>query len=382
MASQINNSLSLQDAWNSGYLSGKVEVSDNSSNVFDSVIAKKTNSEINSLESFFITHQIDYEKDISLKEVTKRNNEGSCTYFCKPRTLNDLQKMVVFLNNENLDFEVIGDSSNVYFLECRKHNIIISTTKLNNFVHKDGELTCDCGLNLTKLANYCVDNGIANYEGFLGIPGTIGGAVVNNSGAFSSEISKVLKSITFLNTDNEIITLTNKDLKYKRRFSLIKSKQITGLVLTATFDVSNIVGKDVTIKQANDLVIFRRGYIDSDKISLGSVFISSTYSHLRDKYKYRLFLKKIIYFIGKQFIKKDKEKRKFNKELEFKVLGLSRFIDHCDTMNRFYWTKDTKEDIFFDYLNTLSDMSDNTLEIEIEMKGQEVDVKKYLPFYY
>ena len=382
MTSEINNSLSLQDAWNSGYLSGQTDLSNNDSNQLDSVIIKKSNLEINSIESFFISNEIDYEKDISLKEVTKRNNEGSCAYFCKPTSMEVLQNMVSFFNTEKLDFEVIGDSSNVYFLECRKHNIIISTTRLNNFVHENDELTCDCGLNLTKLANYCVENGIDNYEGFLGIPGTIGGAVVNNSGAFSSEISKVLKNITFLKPTNEIITLTNKDLEYKRRHSVIKSKKINGLVLTATFDVSDVVGKDITAKKAEDLVVFRRGYIDSDKMSLGSVFISPTYSHLRDKYKYRLFFKKITYFIAKQFIKKDRDKRKFNKKLEFKILGLSRFIDHCDTMNRFYWTKDTKEENFFDYLNTLSNISDNTLKIEIEMKGKEEDIKKYIPFYY
>ena len=134
MPSQMNDSLSLQDAWNSGYLAAQSEKFDNSLEPINGVGENNSTSPISSIESYFVANQIDYEKNISLKLVTKRNNEGLCSYFCKPNNLDTLKRMVIFFNNEKLNFEVIGDSSNVYFLECEKHNIIISTTKLNNFI--------------------------------------------------------------------------------------------------------------------------------------------------------------------------------------------------------------------------------------------------------
>jgi UDP-N-acetylmuramate dehydrogenase len=381
-----DNPVTLQDAWNSGYLAAKAE-----SSFVDTKKIESTKPKISSdqnidvakdpIEVFLLEQGIEYKKNVSLKEVTKRNNAGMCNYFCKPQNLTLLQELVSFFNKNVLSFELIGGSSNVYFLEASKHHIIICTTMLNQLEHKDGMLTCGCGYNLTKLAKYCVEYGVDDYEGFLGIPGTVGGAVVNNSGAFTSEISNVLKKITMLTKDNEIITLTNEELGYSRRNSAFKSKQIKGCILTATFDASNLIDKKITNQKAKDLVLFRRDYIDSDKISLGSVFVAVTFKYFREKYKFRLFLKSIMYFIGKQFIKKAKGKRKLNKYLEFKILGLSRFIDHCDSLNRFYWTKDTLEEEFFDYLNTLSTMSDNTLKIEVEMKGAVQDINESLPFY-
>ena len=369
---------SLQAAWLSGYSAG---LKDNFKETEDLLDNEIENVELRDLDDFLQAEKLNYKKNESLKAITKRNKFGSCNYFCVPNNSKELQQLITFLNNNEIEYFIIGDTSNIYFLESLHYDVIISTKKLRGIKFDDNSVTCESGYKLTKLAKELVDKGVLNYLGFIGIPGTVGGAAVNNSGAFNCEMSKVVKEITLLNADNEMITLTNQELEFSERNSVLKSKKISGCVMSVTFDTSVLGDVDLLQKQMEQLISHRRGYIDSDKISLGSVFVSASYGHLKKKYAYRLFIKKVVFFIWKQFIRNSKGRRKLNKILEFQALGLSRFIDHCDTLNRFYWTKDTSESVFFDYLNTLEHMSDNTLRIEIEMKGDIQEVQKQLPFY-
>ncbi|WP_341226034.1 FAD-binding protein [uncultured Arcticibacterium sp.] len=337
---------------------------------------KKTNFE-ESLKSFNFT----YRTNVSLRQITKRNRAGSCRFFFKPETEEELKHLICLLDSTNTKFLILGDCSNVYLLDNSLFEVIISTKGVKQIEITNDSVTCSCGYNLNKLSRYCVNNGISGYEGFLGIPGTVGGATVNNSGAYTSVMEKVVKSVSVYTPLKGIHTLSNSELEFSHRNSIFKTKKDTSIILSVTFDTSKKADLNELRTIADSIVLKRRTSIDSDKHSLGSIFISDSYKHFRKKHAIRLIVKKILYKFYSILHKNYKDKKRANKTLEFYFLGMSKFAPHCDTLNRFCWDKETPEAIFLEYLNLLYNLSENTLLIEIEIKGQANSIKKLIPFY-
>ena len=256
------------------------------------------------LESYLEVNGIPFERDVSLYRATKRNNGGLCAFYCKPKTNKAIKELVGFLNWSSTDYHLIGDSSNCYFLEKDEPAVIVTTRGFAEVIYEDDDvIECSSGFNLNKLAKICIEKNIFGYEGFLGIPGTVGGAVVNNTGAFESEMSKVVRAITVVDSEGVETKIKAEDLGFELRSSLLKRGELAATILSVEFDVSNKVNKRELSEKVEYVVSFRKKYIDNNKVSLGSICVSSSYKHLRRKYYIRLLLKSFLFFAAKRLIK-------------------------------------------------------------------------------
>jgi UDP-N-acetylmuramate dehydrogenase len=320
------------------------------------------------IKKFLALSKIEFKIDVLLSDLTKINSEAKCDFFCKPDSLGELKQILTFCTTHKITFDIIGNLTNVYFSNCYHTDLLISTLGVKEVVYKDGTIICSCGVNLSKFSRDCITKGIAGYEGFVGIPGTIGAAAINNSGAFQSTMSNVVKSILIFTPKNEINKLTNEELKYYTRSSAIKRGEILGYVLSVELKSSKKAKIEDLLKKVEENKKYRKKNIDGFRKSLGSVFVSTSLQSLMTKYRFQLLLKKITYAPFKLIIKDSKKRDIINTYLVFLFLGIPKYAKHCDSLNRFCWDEKTTELDFMSYIKAMQRLANNKLTLEINIK--------------
>lgn len=263
------------------------------------------------------------------------NQNGVISMIIYPINETQFHSLLSYCMSNNLKIDVIGNLTNTYIFESYLETILISTIKFKQKIINNNILTCSCGYNLTQLSKWCVENSIEGFEGFIGIPGTVGAAAINNSGAFGSEMSKVVESVKILNVENKIQILPVNELEYSIRESILKRKEITGYVISANFFVRNVINKStlVTIVEKNKL--YRSLSIDGRRKSLGSIFVSASLENLYENHRIVFFLKKVCYMPFKLLICDKGKRNRINLFLTFLFLGYPKLSKHCDSLNRF-----------------------------------------------
>ena len=237
-----------------------------------------------SLNKYLNENSIEFASNVDLKQLTGVNG-GTCSYFSKPKSFEQYLGLLKFSIRNKLSFEVVGNLTNTFFLQSYNPKLIISTIHVNEMTTENEYLLCSCGCNLTKVSRYCVSNGISGYEGFIGIPGTIGAAAINNSGAFSSEMSKVVKYVEVLTSENHLKRLYPLELNYKTRSSILKNSALKAFVLRVALDISQKEEVSVLESKAEEIRKLRQNTIDGKRKSLGSVFVSTSLRVIFDQHK-------------------------------------------------------------------------------------------------
>lgn len=309
---------------------------------------------------------IPYRENVLLSQFTGMNLRGMIPTIAYPRTCAQMVALCRYVFANNLSYEILGNVTNTYLCENFSRDIVICTNKLKEVeIKEDGTVTVESGYNLSKLSKQMVDKGYAGFEGLVGIPGTVGAAVINNSGAFGCDMEGVVKECLCLsmNTGN-LIVFTNEQLGFTYRNSLLKGKK-DFCVLSVTFKQSHslfLPDESNAILQSN--LNSRHNFIDGRRKSLGTVFVSQTMVELYKRHRIALLLWKILNFPNKLlFNRKD-----LALYLQFLCLGHPELARHCDSIGRFCWDLETSEKDFFHYLDTMKSLSGGKLKLEIEIK--------------
>ncbi len=316
------------------------------------------------MKSFLINNHIEYKEKVPIASLTGLGQEGILQMIVYPHSEYQLILIIKKIREFSLSFDIFGSLSNTYLCSSFMRDVIILTTKMKNIVYNKETITVECGYNLTKLARELSSKGIAGYDGLIGIPGTIGAAVINNSGAFNSSMSQLVERVKLLDNDNRIVFLSNYDLKYSTRYSILKKEMKNYILLSSELNISKY--EDVErlkerIKRQNE---YRRRVVDGKRKSLGSIFVSSSMYELTQRHRFAILTKKII----NQPLKLLFNSHELNKYMDFLFLGVPRLAKHCDRLNRFAWDNNTKESDFFDYLDTMQRLAGGMLKLEIEIR--------------
>ena len=212
---------------------------------------------------------IDIRFNEPLKAYTYTKVGGKADYLAFPRNHYEMARVVKFANQENIPWMVLGNASNIIVRDGGIRGFVILCDKLNN-VSVDGyTIEAEAGANLIETTRIALRHSLTGFEVACGIPGSIGGAVFMNAGAYGGEISNILQSCKVLTKDGEIETLTAKDLAFGYRHSAI---QYSGaVVLSAKFALSS--GNYETINQEMErLTHLRELKQPLEYPSCGSVF--------------------------------------------------------------------------------------------------------------
>ena len=210
------------------------------------------------------------EENVSLKKHTTYKVGGNALAFVYPNDIESLIKLMKYLKNNNIKHMILGNGSNVIFKDTTYNGIIIKLDKLNKYKIKENIIIAESGVNLIPLSFKAIDLSLEGLEFACGIPGSVGGCLYMNAGAYKSDMSNVVKSVKALTPDFKIKTFKNKDLEFDYRDSFFKHHK-DYIVLEVTFELKKGKKEDL-IELANDR---KRRRLESQPLeypSAGSVF--------------------------------------------------------------------------------------------------------------
>lgn len=294
-----------------------------------------------------------------LSNCTWIKRGGVVDLFVEPTTLDELIEIVRACCNNNLTYMVIGHSSNLYFLENNLPNVVISSRKLESWEIKEDGIHCQCGCRVKRLAKYCVDNSIAGFSGFTDLPGTIGGAVVNNSSCFGSIISDIFEYCTFIDNTGNISTLTKSEMKYEHRNSIIKKGELKGVILEIVLSVRK--GDREELQQKAFAAHKKRMRTQEGPAhNLGSTYAEVAYTK-----KAAFVMRQIDRVVRIFHLKNGYRWKKKVLLLYYGYNYLDRYISDRN-INCFIWKDDNADNAFLQYQSFINRIStSNRLEIQL-----------------
>lgn len=187
-------------------------------------IVKQIKEELAGIEILF---------DEPLKQYTYTKVGGAADYLAFPRNQYELKRIVTFANAHEIPWMVLGNSSNIIVRDGGMEGFVIMFDHFHDVRVNGYVIEAEAGAKLIDVTHVARYHSLTGFEFACGIPGSIGGAVYMNAGAYGGEIAHILQSCKVLTPEGEIKTLSASDLAFGYRHSKI---QETGdVVISAKF---------------------------------------------------------------------------------------------------------------------------------------------------
>lgn len=162
------------------------------------------------------------ERDVFLSKYTTYRVGGLVKCIVYPKNVSKLIDLIKIIKKFDIKFKVIGNGSNVLFSDKTFNGVIIKLSELNEIEFFDKKVRVGAGFSLPKLAILCAKHSLTGFEFASGIPGTVGGAIYMNAGAYKSDMGYVVQEVKVLTPDFKVITLENRELDFHYRSSFFK----------------------------------------------------------------------------------------------------------------------------------------------------------------
>lgn len=194
--------------------------------------------------------------DKLLKDYTTFKIGGRCTALIEINSEKAIAELVEICNDENIRYLILGKGSNMLCDDKGFDGVVlhIGTDFANVEIIGDDTLMADAGCNLSKLCKIALDNSLSGLEFAYGIPGTVGGAVFMNAGAYGGEIKDILQEVNCVDSVGNIHTLSAEKLDLSYRHSIFHENG--WIVTSAVFKLKK--GSKEEIKSKMDDLIGRR----------------------------------------------------------------------------------------------------------------------------
>ena len=176
-------------------------------------------------------------ENILLKEPMKRHTTfrigGEADFYLKPNGIEEMAKLIKYCNSINMEYCIIGNGSNLLVGDEGYRGAIIQVFDNKNHLRIEGKkIIAGAGALLSQIANFAWENELTGIEFAAGIPGTIGGAVVMNAGAYGSEMKEIVTKVEAVTGNGEIIFLTEEELGFGYRMSIFKKRPLIAMEVT------------------------------------------------------------------------------------------------------------------------------------------------------
>lgn len=161
--------------------------------------------------------------DVLMKDYTTYKVGGKVICMVYPEDYESLIRLMHYLKENKIKYKIIGNGSNVIFNDDGYNGVIVKLDNFNSLKIINNTITVGAGYMLNKLALRVSRLGFTGMEFATGIPGTVGGAVFMNAGAYKSDMGYILKSIKVLTPNLNIITMYNNELDFHYRSSYLQN---------------------------------------------------------------------------------------------------------------------------------------------------------------
>lgn len=209
---------------------------------------------------------------VSLSTYTSYRVGGNAEWYVEPESSNDIQAVFEWLDKRQMPLTCLGKGSNMLVSDRGIDGLVVNTRNLSHceFKPEDMSVTVGAGYSLPKLTWKLAKRGWQGLEWAVGIPGSIGGAVVMNAGAHTGCIADVLVSAKVAYPDGRLVVLSPEELEYSYRTSALQNQQV--VVVEATFKMKNFLGKEKMMALNSEHFNHRKTTQPYGKPSCGSVF--------------------------------------------------------------------------------------------------------------
>ncbi len=162
-------------------------------------------------------------RNFQIAPLTHFKIGGPIDYFAKPKCLEDLKVILAEVKKCGVNYKVLGNMSNVLISEAGYRGMVIYMKNLDNIEVLDEEhIKASAGANLSALIKTALNNKLSGAEFYVGIPGTVGGAIVTNAGTLGFETSEIVEYVEVLTADGKAETIKVEDMEYSFRKSTFK----------------------------------------------------------------------------------------------------------------------------------------------------------------
>lgn len=220
------------------------------------------------LKDFAKEKNIKFAENEALSKHTYFKIGGPADLIIYPNNAQDVISIIDLCKNKKYYF--LGNGSNILASDNGFKGIIIKTEKLNNIsLDENNIIIADAGALLSKVATFASNHSLSGLEFAFGIPGSVGGAVFMNAGAYDGEMKDIVLSTTFIDENGNIKTVSNIEHHFSYRKSIFKENK--GFILNAKLQLNNGNKDDIKAKMDE----FKKRRIEKQPLeypSAGSVF--------------------------------------------------------------------------------------------------------------
>lgn len=213
------------------------------------------------------------EDEIKINELMKEHVNfkvgGPADVLLIPSKAEQIIESIKICKDNNIPYFVIGNGSNLLVKDGGIRGVVIKLTELTNLEVNETEIKADCGVMLKNLSDKALENSLTGLEFSCGIPGTVGGAVFMNAGAYDGEIKNIIKEAQVITSSGEIVTMSKDELELGYRTSKVMKDNL--IVISATFKLEKGNKKEIKEK-IDDLTQKREEKQPLEYPSAGSTF--------------------------------------------------------------------------------------------------------------
>ncbi|ERM93151.1 UDP-N-acetylenolpyruvoylglucosamine reductase [Caldanaerobacter subterraneus subsp. yonseiensis KB-1] len=169
------------------------------------------------------------EGKLYLNEPMKRHTSfkigGPADVLAVPGSRDELINLIAYLRQEKIPFFILGNGTNLLVSEKGIRGVVVKLSSLRNVIVEGTKIIAEAGASLSYIANVALVHELTGFEFASGIPGTLGGAIVMNAGAYGPEMKDVVEKVEVLDENNNILILSNREMKFSYRYSILQEKE-------------------------------------------------------------------------------------------------------------------------------------------------------------
>ena len=161
--------------------------------------------------------------DIYLKKYTTYHIGGTANCIVYPKNIDKLIILLKYIRSNNIKYKILGNGSNLIFSDKHYDGVLIKLSEFSDIDFIGNKVKVGAGFSLMKLSRLAAKYSLTGLEFAAGIPGTIGGAIFMNAGAYKSDMGYIVQSVKTLTPDYQVVEFENKELNFHYRTSFFRS---------------------------------------------------------------------------------------------------------------------------------------------------------------
>lgn len=222
---------------------------------------------VENLKTDFPNANIKVDAPLSNYSYTQTGGESDILIF--PKEKKELVEIIRWISNENVSLTILGNASNLIVKDGGIRGITIILTDMDDISVEGNSITAQSGARIIDVSQRALKETLTGLEFACGIPGSTGGAVYMNAGAYGGEVKDCIENVTVLTRDGEVKFLTNEEMDFSYRHSYLQEEN--DIVIDVTFTLEK--GEYEAIKDKMDDLTYRRSSKQPLEFpSCGSVF--------------------------------------------------------------------------------------------------------------